>query len=514
MQKGKFFTKYNKTLILFFDVILVSGAFLIWAWIKPATINQVLPKYWLPFLFFLSIWVTVSFVMGKYNLHNFTKAPNLLFSIILIDIIIFVIVAIMIFAFNLSNFSRLIVFGTILFSLLFEIITFNFFYKYIYIYNINKRKAIDRNLKGSDSQNLKNTSSSYGQNSLYKNLQNNLIIREAGQDVYDYFAGHININNSNIGLISTTTPFNIENLKIENIRTIINLKKVNDMRYINKFFESVNEKLPDTGMFMGSVETSKQRYNRMSAKFSRFIGKIVIMLDFVINRIIPKLTWMQGLYFNLTRGHGRTLSKAETLGRLVSCGFSIIEFKEINNLTYFVVMKTGEPEYNMNPSYAAIFPMPRIGKNGKIINVYKFRTMHPYSEYLRDYVLSLNGFSPIGKMDGDFRLTKWGKFMRKLWLDELPQLINVMKGEMALFGTRPLSKSAYKDYPDDIKEMRNKYKPGCVPPYVALLMQGMDASIEAERKYLTDLKKNPRTTKIKYLFKALFNIFTNKIRSS
>ncbi|MBN1251582.1 MAG: sugar transferase [Bacteroidales bacterium] len=177
-------------------------------------------------------------------------------------------------------------------------------------------------------------------------------------------------------------------------------------------------------------------------------------------------------------------------------------------------MKTKDPEYNINPSYGPLYKMPRIGKNGDIIHVYKFRTMHPFSEYLQDYVLRLNGYSAIGKPADDFRLTKWGKFMRKLWLDELPQLLNVLKGDMALVGTRPLSKRAYQEYPEDIKQMRIKYKPGCIPPYVALLKQGMAESIDAERQYLKDLTKHPNTTNIRYFAKAVYNIITNKIRSS
>ena len=515
MQKESFFTKYNKILIFFFDIVLVSVAFLIWAWIKPATIRLVLPNYWLPFSFFLIIWLSISSIMGKYNLQDYTKAPHLLLSIVLIDIIIFVIVTILIFAFNLNDFSRLIVFGTILLSLFFEIIIFSLFYNKIKLESFNKKKLITNEFLKKDNGYLKENSVSYGVNKSKEDLHNdNLITREAGKNVYDYLSDHFNINDSNVGLISTTTPFNIENLQIKNIRTIINLKKVNDMRYINKFFESVNEKLPDAGMFMGCTETSSQRYKRMAAKFSPFIGKIVIMIDFVLNRIIPRLSWLQDLYFNLTLGHGRTLSKAETLGRLVSCGFEIIEFKEINDLTYFVVMKTGKPKYDDNPSFYPIYRMPRIGKNGDIIYVYKLRTMHPYSEYLQDFVLKLNGYGSDGKIFNDFRLTKWGKFMRKLWLDELPQLINVLKGEMVLFGTRPLSKGAYNEYPEDVKEMRNKYKPGCVPPYVALLKQGRLQSIDAERIFLEEMKKNPYTTKTKYLFKAFYNIITNKIRSS
>ena len=518
MQKETFFFKYNKILVFFFDIILVSISFLILAWIKPATIRLVLPSYKIPFLVFLGIWLLVSVVMGKFHLQNFTKKTHLLFTITLIDIIILAIVTILLFAFKLSAFSRLIVFGTIFFSLLLEISTFRFIYKKLKTKDTYKEKIIEEEIIKNDKEySIKKTSNipSYGTSQAKSKIyRDSLITREAGESIYDYFSEHLNVDDSNVGLISTTTPFNIENLQIDNIRAIINLKKVNDMRYINKFFESVNEKLPDAGLFIGCVETSKQRYRRMAAKFSPFIGQIVIMIDFVLNRILPRLSWSQNLYFNLTRGHGRTISKAETLGRLVSCGFEIIEYKEINKITYFIVMKTGKPKYNNNPSYGPLYKMPRIGKNGDIIHVYKFRTMHPFSEYLQDYVLQLNGYTVIGKPADDFRLTKWGKFMRKLWLDELPQLLNVLKGEMALVGTRPLSERAYQEYPEDIKEMRSKYKPGCVPPYVALLKQGMQQSIEAERQYLKDRKEKPYTTNIKYFFTAIFNIITNKIRSS
>jgi lipopolysaccharide/colanic/teichoic acid biosynthesis glycosyltransferase len=177
-------------------------------------------------------------------------------------------------------------------------------------------------------------------------------------------------------------------------------------------------------------------------------------------------------------------------------------------------MKTKEPEYNPAPSYGPLYKMPRIGKGGEVIYVYKFRTMHPFSEYLQDYVLGLNGYTVIGKPADDFRLTKWGKFMRKYWLDEFPQLINVLKGEMKLVGIRPLSKRVFQEYPDDVKEMRIKYKPGCIPPYVSLLKQGMMASIEAERQYLLEKRKNPFSTDIKYFKMAMYNIITNKIRSA
>ncbi len=69
----------------------------------------------------------------------------------------------------------------------------------------------------------------------------------------------------------------------------------------------------------------------------------------------------------------------------------------------------------------------RIGKNGKIFEMYKFRTMVPNAD-------KIGGPSTAGD---DSRLTKIGKFLRKFQLDELPQLINILKGEMSLVGPRP-----------------------------------------------------------------------------
>ena len=66
----------------------------------------------------------------------------------------------------------------------------------------------------------------------------------------------------------------------------------------------------------------------------------------------------------------------------------------------------------------------------------------------------------------------------------------------------------------EAQEERIKSKPGCIPPYVALCMPDDKGNIEAERIYLRDKKRNPYFTDIRYFFKAVYNIVTNKIRSS
>lgn len=343
---------------------------------------------------------------------------------------------------------------------------------------------------------------------------NKFILNECGERVYAFMEQFVTFCDKRTCVVSTSTQFNIDNLSDDFFTTIINLRKINDIRRINKFLEAINGKLPLNGIFIGCAETKELRRKRLLKKYPMVLNYIFFFFNFIFKRVFPKLPFFKKIYFVITQGKGRVISKAEVLGRLYSCGFAVIEEKIVNNLLYFVVEKIKEPAYDMNPSYGPIFKMRRVGKNGKIIYVYKFRTMHPYAEYLQDYIVKKYGYSNIGKPKNDFRLTSWGKFLRKYWLDELPQLINVFKGEMRLVGVRPLSERFLKEYPEDIKKMRLKYKPGCIPPYVALLKQDVKEYIQADIKYLTEKEKHPFWTDIKFLTKAIFNIITNKIRSA
>lgn len=341
-----------------------------------------------------------------------------------------------------------------------------------------------------------------------------LLKQEVGERPFNYIWEHVDIESGETFLTATTTRFNFVKHAPGFFINIVNINLINDVRRLNKFFEAINVILPDGGIYVGRFEAKDNRKKRILNTLPFPLNWMHYTIDFLYKRVAPKFKLTQKIYFYLTKGRGRVLTLAETLGRLVSCGFEIIDHKEIDNKTWFVVKKVKKPYYDLNPSYGFIFKMPRVGKDGKIIKVYKFRTMHPYAEYLQDYILKMNGYSEIGKPAADFRLTTWGCFMRRYWLDELPQLINVLKGEMKLVGVRPLSKRFLAEYPEDVLRMRLKHKPGCVPPYVALLKQEVSEYIESERIYLTDKRKHPYTTDLKYFLKAVYNILTNKIRSA
>lgn len=315
-------------------------------------------------------------------------------------------------------------------------------------------------------------------------------------------------------LLSTTSEFNVVNQKAE-FDTLINLSKVNNIRYINKFFNAVNRKLENGNMFVCCFETISARKARYKIGKVPVIGTVFFIFEFIFLRMFPKIWGLKKIYFILTKGKNRLLSKAEVLGRLVSCGFEILSYESFEGITYVTSKKIKEPEYNPNVSYGPVFKMERIGKGGKLIGVYKFRTMHPYAEYLQDHVIKMHGYAASGKPANDFRLTPWGGFLRRYWLDELPQLINVCKGEMKLVGVRPISKRYFEEIPEDLRELRLQQKPGCIPPYVALNRKGsVEEAIKAEREYLLEKQKHPYFTDTRYFFKAIFNIIFRKKRSA
>ncbi len=303
-------------------------------------------------------------------------------------------------------------------------------------------------------------------------------------------------------------------MNVDALHTFINLKRINDIIEPNKFFRQVNRKLPKGGYYIGCVETIKLRRKRILSKFHRVISYPYYLIDFILKRVFPKLKVTRKIYSILTRGVNRVMSLTETLGRLTACGFEVVEVKDINYCCFFVCRKVEPALDQETENYGIFIKLKRIGKDGRLFNVYKFRTMHPYSEYLQDYVHGNNDLADGCKFKDDFRITSWGRIMRKFWLDELPMFINFFRGEMKLVGVRPLSEHYFKLYPEDLQQQRTSCKPGLVPPFYADLPVTFDELLESERKYLEAYEKSPWLTDFKYFWAAWINIIFRKARSA
>ena len=285
----------------------------------------------------------------------------------------------------------------------------------------------------------------------------------------------------------------------------------NQFHLINQVCRECNRRLPVEGTLYGSFEELPERNQRLTRGKGKFAARTILAADFIFRRALPKLMPFRPIYKKIHLIKDRPLSKCEMFGRLAYCGFEVEEDWKNGEYIHFRARKTGEPQNGSNP-YGVVIRLPRVGPEGKSINIYKLRTMHPYAQYLHRYMISNNGFDNNGKTANDYRISDWGRFLRRFFIDEIPQLFNFFKGDLRLFGVRPVGAAKYEKYPDDLKAERSKFKPGLVPPFYADMPESLEGLFDSERRYLEKRKQRPFKTDTEYFLKAVFNIIFKRAR--
>lgn len=287
---------------------------------------------------------------------------------------------------------------------------------------------------------------------------------------------------------------------------------LNAIRHVNRYLRSANYKLKDGGYLAVAFDTAMKRRVQFFKKYSKFWASILYFFDFMWHRMFPKLWLTRRFYYLCTKRVRKVFPRPEILGRLYYCGFEVVSEQYIHDRYCVVARKSREPSAE-HKNYGLIVKLRRIGKNGDYIWVYKFRTMFAYAEYLQNYVYNNNNLQVGGKFRDDYRITDWGKWLRKTWLDELPMLINVFKGQMKLVGVRPLSEQYFELYDPDLRALRIKYKPGMLPPFYADLPETLEEIQESERRYLEAYEKHPFRTDWEFFWKIVGNIVFRRKRS-
>jgi lipopolysaccharide/colanic/teichoic acid biosynthesis glycosyltransferase len=153
-----------------------------------------------------------------------------------------------------------------------------------------------------------------------------------------------------------------------------------------------------------------------------------------------------------------------------------------------------------------IFSQVRVGKDGKTFKMYKFRSMVQNAEELLVKLKHKNEMSgPMFKIKDDPRITKVGRFIRKTSIDELPQLFNILKGEMSLVGPRPnLPKEVAKF--TEFQKQKLCAKPGltCNWQVMGRSSVGFEEWMELDVKYI---RERNTWVDLKLVFKTFFVLF-------
>ena len=297
------------------------------------------------------------------------------------------------------------------------------------------------------------------------------------------------------------------------LRKIETMPSLNRIRYLNKYFISQNRLLEPGSDFVCWFHTSLYRKLDIFKRYPYGLSHLVYTVDFFWHRVCPKLPLLKKLYFGLTQGRFRVYPRPEVLGRLYCCGFTVLSEQYIGKRYCIVARKVREPFNDPYPSYGPIVRLQRVGKDGKLFNVYKLRTMHAYSEYLQGYVYECNGLRQGGKLANDYRVSSWGRILRKYWLDELPMFINLLKGDIKLVGVRPLSRHFYGLYSQELQQLRIQTKPGLLPPFYADITDTLEEVENSEIEYLMSHRKHPLLTDWKYFWMIVWTIVVKRARS-
>jgi len=416
-----------------------------------------------------------------------------------------------------NHFSRFELFGTMVVFSVMELFSFSLLsIKDSFDSSEKEIKSINILPNKNNQAELSFGTSSTNNISSAKILKDNYLVNNP--ELYHLISKTIDIysmNEKSIIALNTQSLYNILHLKTvtKNLSMFINLHRVNDIRRLNKYFILLYQKINNGGYIVGCMETLNQYAIRYKKKMPNYLAKLLYIPNFIFRRVFPKLSILKQLYFFITNGNNLALSKAEVFGRLQFCGFSVIAEQTIDSHLYFIARKVKTISIDQSPSYKLFIKLPRIGLNGKIIHIYKLRTMYPYSEYLQEYIYLQSQLNATGKFNNDFRMSVWGKMLRKLWIDELPQLLNWIQGDISLVGVRALSEHYFSLYPKILQESRIQFKPGLVPPYYADMPENFEEIVASELRYLKRKSLKPITTDLYYFKKAIFNIAFKGARS-
>lgn len=494
---------------LLFDIFSLSIAFFLVVWIAPLSTAEPFSKYSVIFIPYALAWILIALCLGRYRKRlrdqSYVKAMGTAFNATLITLA----AGVLIMLFYIQNYSILLIIAiaVTVFIFLAVIQSLYFALRYASDPEMNVKPVEKRSPKHVIKEATHITDEGY-------ESRKNAMLKWMGEKAFEWLDGQIDIHSSNTNIFATTELFNFEQITPYKFDTIVNIRSLNNIRGINRMFSTINEKLPDNGLIVGVFKDKSVKKHQILSKYPWGINWIIYTFYYILKRVIPKLFLTKRLYYDITNGKRRVLSKTEVFGRLYYCGFEIVNEKKIEHYTYFVARRKQEPPMYKKRRYGPLIALNRVGKNGRVFKFYKLRTMYPYSEFLQQYIYDTCGVQEGGKFNHDIRVSTLGKFARRCWLDELPMLINWFKGDMKLVGVRPLSNQYFNLYCIELQELRIKFKPGLMPPFYADMPKTLEEIQASEMKYLKACEKNGVfITDFKYFWMILFNIIFRRKRS-
>lgn len=297
------------------------------------------------------------------------------------------------------------------------------------------------------------------------------------------------------------------------VSLLISRIRLNDVCRLNKFFLFCAGRIHPGGYFVGRYVPLDNIEKELRRRYTGLLYYSVAAFHFIWRRVFPKIPHLNAFYFFLTKGNNRVFSKTEIWGRLESCGVRVIYETAMDGELFLIAQRVADPVQYKRPSYYPIISLERVGLNGRILQAHKIRSMYPFSEFLQKRVFEINSLETTGKFADDFRITRYGRFLRKYWLDEIPQILDWWRGDIKFVGLRAISRHYFSLYPIELQDLYIQVKPGLVPPIFSESTEDFNQIVEVERKYLQNYLEHPIRTDFRYLFRTIKDIVFKGVRS-
>ena len=285
--------------------------------------------------------------------------------------------------------------------------------------------------------------------------------------------------------------FDINNIESEIVEKIDKLNKKEDINLVVINFGELKKISKNIEEYLIKLNKKVLIISKYEIKFNKlFLGRKALLSGYNL------------VYFNNDIQYGSKFILKRILD-IVSSITLLVIFSPIMIGTFiFIIFIDNTP---------AIIKQKRVGLHGKIFNMYKFRTMKNDSHKERADLESLNkGSGPLFKISDDPRLLTGAKLLRRFSIDELPQLLNILKGDMSLVGPRPL-------FEEDTQQFDQKYmrRLNVLPGLTGLLQINERNTDKFSIWYKYDMEYIDNWSlllDLKIILKTPFSIFSSKIQ--